>query len=62
MVGRVQPGTQKSRQPIPTEDEEPKWMKLAVTAPAPAGAALFRDHRAWVRTRPHCNIENDLMP
>ena len=48
LAGRRQiPGTQKSREPIPTLEEEPKWMKLLTTSPAPAGAAMFRDHRAW---------------
>lgn len=42
------PGTQNSRQPIPTEAEEPVWMKCAITAPIPPRCALFRDVRAWV--------------
>ena len=41
------PGTQMSKQPIPSLDEEPKWMKLSTTAPAPAGCAMLRDVRAW---------------
>ena len=40
-------GTQNSRAPIPTEEDEPRWMKLALTAPVPPGCALFRDIRAW---------------
>ena len=47
-AGRRQiPGTQNSREPIPTEDQEPRWMKLSTTAPAPAGCAMIRDLRAW---------------
>lgn len=38
---------QNSRQDIPNLESEPRWMKLSVTSPAPAGAAMFRDHRAW---------------
>jgi hypothetical protein len=41
------PGTQNSRARIPTLEEEPLWMKLSTTAPAPAGCAMFRDIRAW---------------
>ena len=46
------PGTQNLRQPIPSEEEEPRWMKLSTTAPAPAGCAMFRDLRCWVRHPP----------
>eukprot|EP01044_Picomonas_judraskeda_P006425 COSAG03_NODE_639_length_6562_cov_16.796844_5_plen_39_part_00 len=35
-------------------------MKLAVTAPAPAGAALFRDHRAWVRIPSRLSAERSV--
>jgi hypothetical protein len=51
-VTRQIPGTQRSREDIPSLENEPKWMKLSVTSPAPAGAAMFRDHRAWVRPLP----------
>ena len=44
---RVIPGTQHSRQPIPTLQEEPAWMKLSTLCPAPAGTAVFRDNRLW---------------
>ena len=27
--------------------QEPRWMKLSTTAPAPAGCAMIRDLRAW---------------
>jgi hypothetical protein len=46
-VTRQIPGTQRSREDIPSLENEPKWMKLSVTSPAPAGAAMIRDHRAW---------------
>ena len=45
-------GTHRSRERIPTLEEEPLWMRMATTAPAPAGCAMFRDIRAWhVRCR-----------
>ena len=37
-------GTQHSREAIPPMDEEPKWMKLSVTAPVPAGSAMVFPH------------------
>ena len=42
------PGTQSLRSDTPSLEEEPRWMKLSTTAPAPAGAAMLRDIRAWV--------------
>ena len=47
-VTRHIPGTQKSRAPIPSLEEEPRWMKLATTSPVPAGSVMIRDQRAWV--------------
>lgn len=41
------PGTQKSRASIPGLDDEPEWMRLSTVCPAPAGAAMIRDVRAW---------------
>lgn len=41
------PGTQKSRTPIPSLAEEPEWMRLSTVCPAPAGAIMVRDVRAW---------------
>ncbi len=41
------PGTQKSRVPIPSLDDEPEWMRLSTVCPAPAGAIMLRDVRAW---------------
>jgi ectoine hydroxylase-related dioxygenase (phytanoyl-CoA dioxygenase family) len=41
------PGTQNSRNPIPGLDEEPEWMRLSTVCPAPAGAIMIRDVRAW---------------
>lgn len=41
------PGTQHSRRPMPTLAEEPEWMRLSTVCPAPAGAVMVRDVRAW---------------
>lgn len=41
------PGTQHSRAPIPSLADEPEWMRLSTVCPAPAGAILVRDVRAW---------------
>ena len=41
------PGTQRSREVIPALDEEPEWMRLSTVCPAPAGAVMIRDVRAW---------------
>ena len=41
------PGTQHSRVPIPSLADEPEWMRLSTVCPAPAGAVMVRDVRAW---------------
>ena len=41
------PGTQHARVPIPALEQEPDWMKLSTVCPAPAGAVMVRDVRAW---------------
>ncbi|WP_299079509.1 phytanoyl-CoA dioxygenase family protein [uncultured Paraglaciecola sp.] len=41
------PGTQNSRARIPNLEEEPEWMRLSTVCPAPAGAIMIRDVRAW---------------
>ncbi len=41
------PGTQHSRAPIPALEDEPEWMRLSTVCPAPAGAIMVRDVRAW---------------
>ena len=44
---RQVPGTQHSRERIPGLSDEPEWMRLSTVCPAPAGAAMIRDVRAW---------------
>lgn len=41
------PGTQNARAPIPGLADEPEWMRLSTVCPAPAGAIMVRDVRAW---------------
>lgn len=41
------PGTQHARAPIPSLASEPEWMRLSTVCPAPAGAIMVRDVRAW---------------
>ncbi len=43
---RFVPGTQRSRAPIPSLDEEPEWMRNQQLC-APAGTAIIRDVRCW---------------
>ncbi len=50
------PGTQHSRTPIPSLADEPEWMRLSTVCPAPAGAIMVRDVRAWHGGTP--NIAN----
>eukprot|EP01050_Picozoa_sp_SAG11_P025483 SAG11_NODE_5766_length_1467_cov_1.391813_2_plen_167_part_00 len=56
------PGTQQSRMPIPDLAAEPRWMKLATTAPCPAGCALLRDVRAWHGGTPNLSAEVRAIP
>lgn len=41
------PGTQSQKQEPPSLADEPQYMKLMTTAPAPAGTAMLRDTRAF---------------
>lgn len=43
---RFVPGTQRSREPIPSLEDEPEWMRAGQIV-AIAGAALIRDVRCW---------------
>ena len=56
------PGTQRSREPIPTLEEEPEWMRFSTVSPAPAGAALFRDVRAWHGGTPNVSDHVRAIP
>jgi Phytanoyl-CoA dioxygenase (PhyH) len=56
------PGTQHSREPITKLKYEPEWMKLSTVCPAPAGAVLLRDVRAWHGGTPNLSDEVRAMP
>lgn len=56
------PGSQHSRAPIPTLEEEPEWMRLSTVCPAPAGAAMIRDVRAWHGGTPNLSDEVRAIP
>ena len=56
------PGTQHSREPIPSLDEEPPWMKFSTVSPAPAGSVLIRDLRAWHGGTPNLTGQMRAIP
>jgi ectoine hydroxylase-related dioxygenase (phytanoyl-CoA dioxygenase family) len=56
------PGSQHSRAPIPTLDEEPEWMRLSTVCPAPAGSVQIRDVRAWHGGTPNVSDEPRAIP
>lgn len=56
------PGSQRSREPIPTLDEEPEWMRLSTVCPAPAGAVQIRDVRAWHGGTPNLSEHARSIP
>ena len=55
-------GTQHSRQPMPSLEEEPQWMKLSAVCPAPAGSVMIRDVRAWHGGTPNVSDEMRAIP
>jgi hypothetical protein len=56
------PGTQHSREPFPTLEQEPEWMRLSTVCPAPAGAVQIRDVRAWHGGTPNLSDEVRSIP
>ena len=56
------PGTQHSRAPFPTLEEEPEWMRLSTVCPAPAGSVQIRDVRAWHGGTPNLSDELRAIP
>ena len=56
------PGTQHSRTPIPSLAEEPEWMRLSTVCPAPAGAIMIRDVRAWHGGTPNISQAMRAIP
>jgi len=56
------PGTQHSRTRIPSLTEEPEWMRLSTVCPAPAGAIMVRDVRAWHGGTPNISSAVRAIP
>ena len=56
------PGSQNSRAPFPSLDEEPEWMRLSTVCPAPAGAVQIRDVRAWHGGTPNLSDQTRAIP
>ena len=56
------PGTQNSRAPIPSLADEPEWMRLSTVCPAPAGAIMVRDVRAWHGGTPNVSDQPRAIP
>ncbi len=56
------PGTQRSKDPIPTLADEPLWMKHSTVCPVPAGTAVIRDNRAWHSGTPNLSDHVRAMP
>eukprot|EP01051_Picozoa_sp_SAG22_P018493 SAG22_NODE_3129_length_1915_cov_1.469714_3_plen_321_part_00 len=61
-VTRQIPGTQKSREPLPGLEDEPRWMKLSTVNPVPAGSCCIRDQRAWHGGTPNLSTEVRAIP
>lgn len=56
------PGSQNSRAPIPSLEEEPEWMRLSTVCPAPAGGVMIRDVRAWHGGTPNLSDHIRAIP
>lgn len=56
------PGTQNSRQPIPSLADEPEWMRLSTVCPVPAGGIMVRDVRAWHGGTPNLSDTTRSIP
>lgn len=59
---RQVPGTQHSRVPIPSLNDEPEWMRLSTVCPAPAGAIMIRDVRTWHGGTPNISDAMRFIP
>jgi len=56
------PGTQQSREPVPSLRDEPEWMRLSTVCPVPAGSILIRDVRAWHGGTPNLSQATRSIP
>ncbi len=59
---RQVPGSQGRAGHPPSPANEPEWMRLSTLVGAPAGAAIFRDTRAWHGGTPNLSREIRAMP
>ncbi len=59
---RQVPGTQGRPGHPPVPADEPEWMRLSTLVGVPAGAAIFRDTRAWHGGTPNLSREIRAMP
>ncbi|MBV7339718.1 phytanoyl-CoA dioxygenase family protein [Chloroflexi bacterium TSY] len=56
------PGTHTMQQPPPLPADEPDWMRFSTLVGAPAGAGVFRDHRAWHGATPNLSKQVRALP
>jgi len=56
------PGTQHSRMPIPSLQDEPEWMRLSTVCSLPAGSIMIRDVRAWHGGTPNVSETMRAIP
>ena len=56
------PGTQALAGKPPRLADEPEWMRLSTLVGAKAGAAVFRDNRAWHGATPNLSRQVRAMP
>ena len=59
---RFVPGTQNSRESIPSLRDEPRWMRMSTVSPIPAGCAIIRDIRTWHGGTPVLSATPRAMP
>lgn len=56
------PGTHASAETIPSQSEEPQWMRTSTLVGARAGAGMFRDNRGWHGATPNLSLEVRALP
>lgn len=56
------PGTHASAGKIPSQSEEPQWMRTSTLVGARAGAGMFRDNRGWHGATPNLSLEIRALP
>lgn len=56
------PGTHALAGMIPSQSEEPQWMRTSTLVGASAGAGMFRDNRGWHGATPNLSLEVRALP